>query len=341
MRSIVAGLTLLALAAPAHAAAAPPSRCAPHRQEAVKARSASAVVLVHYADETTVLGCSRASGRRRILLADPRMLPEAFKLRGTRVGYVLFDEDHDELVADDAVHAGRREVLRTLPAGPDRAFVSAFALGPRGAVAWLEGRTDVMSLVLARGGDVTRTLDEGTALYDIGFTARSVTWHHDIEARNAQLAPRDRCPDGTARAGGNALLDVVATPVGAALCVRRTGALSDLAEADPAQVVLAGTWGAAWSGSRLEVLDAQSGARRTLATAGTPGPLVVDAHGSAAWAEVTTQPTPHTVVHADDAAGPRVLWEGDTVVPRLMHDRSEVLFAPAPGAADVTAPLSP
>jgi hypothetical protein len=328
MRSLVLALTLalLAIAAAPAAAGAKPRRlapCAPRKQETIKARSAVAVVLVRWGDPWALIGCSRASGRRRVLASGPddtTSSPAVIRVRGTTVGYVVYRHG---LVVDDAVHRGRRRMVRPVR---DFTAISDFVLGPGGAVAWFEASEMEADLFLARPGDVPRLLDEGSTLYDLAFGARSLTWQHDIATHTVLLAPPDRCP-GTARVGGNALLDVLRTGLGAALCLRSSGAITDLGEADPEAVVLAGTgsWAAAWSGPELLAADGATGERRTLATAGTAGPLTIDEHGSVAWAEVSHAPD-HTIIHADDAAGPRVAWEGDVAVPFLQHDRSVVWF---------------
>ncbi|WP_027008223.1 hypothetical protein [Conexibacter woesei] len=329
MRSIALALTLLALvlagtaqAATATAAAAPKrDRCAPRAGERVEARTATAVALTQAAATLRLIGCARASGRRRVVAPLPAGLPslDTVRMRGTELGYRI--SGHDPVI-DDAVHRVRSRVLRSTR---DYNDVTVFALGPRGAVAWYEGSMVTADVLLSVPGDVTRLLDEGADMTGLAFTGGALTWRHSGHPRRTPLAPRDRCP-ARARVGGNVLVDLLRTPLGTAVCLRASGVVTDLAEAAPRDVVLAGTWAAAWAGSRLLTADAAAGERRTLVTAGTPGPLTVDEHGSVAWAEVTEAPA-HTIVRAIDAAGTRIAWEGDVAVLFLRHDRSTVLFA--------------
>lgn len=336
MRSIALLLLLVALALAAFAVPAgarvrhdaPRAHCAPLKQEQIRGRSARAVVLQSYHDAWTLIGCSRATGRRHVIARSDRSgqpYLHQVRLRGTRVVWSV-GAYASALYAADALRRDARPAL--IRRVPGNAYISDdFMLGPGGTAVWTEVAGGVASLLVAWPGDVTRTLDQGTALYDLRFTARSVRWEHDIDSRRAPLAPHDVCPAGAARAAGNAALDVLRTAVGAAVCVRSTGATVDLGAAAPQTVVLDGTYAAAWNGPRLLVVNAATGAQRTLATSGTAGPLVVDAHGAVAWADVTRSPA-HTTIRADDAEGRHVLWDGDTVIDHLMHDRSEVLFTP-------------
>jgi hypothetical protein len=325
MRSVALAATLVALALAAGAvpagAAPRPHHCAPHRYEEVKGRSAHAVVFLRGYYGWAIFGCDRRTGRRRVITvhAYGSQEPDQVRLHGTTVGWHVAGQD---LMLDDALHAGRRRTLRSTR---DFTSISLFAFGPGGAMAWYEGSNVTADVLLKVPGDVPRLLDEGTELSDLRFTARSLTWRHAVgDRRSVPLAQRDRCPGG--RVGGAALTDVLRTPIGAALCLRRSGAVTDLGQADPHAVVLAGRWAAAWAGSRLLAADAATGERRTLTTAGSGGSVTIDEHGSAAWADVTDAPA-HTVIHAADAAGRRIAWQGDVAVPFLQHSGSTVVFA--------------
>ncbi len=114
-RFVLLTVTLLALGAVAPTGAwaktAHRDRCAPRTHEQVRARSHAAAVLL--SRKQVLIGCSTATGRRRVMeTADgDAAFFEKVSLRGSVVAYVLteasrYADSMSELWRDDALRAG-------------------------------------------------------------------------------------------------------------------------------------------------------------------------------------------------------------------------------------------
>jgi hypothetical protein len=343
MRAIVpfTGLiaaAVLAAAGPASAATAKRDRCAPHKGERVLKRSASAVVLgnLPYASAGRVVGCSRASGRRRTIAGAKDMLLARVLLTGTRVALVQYGSDRSGensavIVADDALHGGRRALVgRRDEAGAPTITFPTVVLAADGRIAWLEPRFATTTLRAWRPGDTVRTLDEGIVLSRVAFGSGTLTWNHGGAPRSAPTAPADRCAL-SGLAGGDAELDLLATPGGTTACSRATGVAAALPGANPARVALDHDWAAAWAGDSILVANPTTSAGRTIPAGGpsnnlalAAGTVALDAGGSVAW--ITATPSAFSTVYVDDGGGTRVVWDGQASIDAIQHDGSTALW---------------
>ena len=327
-RALMLALLVL-LAAPATGGAA--ARCAPRHGERTLARSAEATVLQRYRDVTydgtlystvqTILGCSRSTGRRRVITrkevldTTPGEAVDGVRLAGTRVAYVASfgskDGSHATgLVADDAVHRGRRHDLTQLgrfPFANPGQGIAAWAVGRDGTVAWV-ARGDGDQLVVWRpSDDLLRRFDVG---FDLGgpvtLTGGTVRWRHAGADRVAPLTPPpSRCGGAPARAG-TPEVDLTITGATLTACLRATGQTLTVAGhyASYAMLVdVAGPYVALSGQGAIARLDLTAGGVAETIPARGMAYARVDAAGSLAWVD---QPDAHsTALWVRDAAGTR------------------------------------
>jgi hypothetical protein len=195
-----------AVAATAPAASAA-NRCHHVRGDHVIARSAEAVVVerfsslrtddgARYAGLQHIVGCARATGRRRVITTlesyfSERDVLNGLKLAGTRVAYVV--SSHSKLdttisiAGGDAVHP-RLADRRPFALG-DHA-IPAWAVAEDGTVAWIVGdgvQHDVLRL-RRPDGDL-RTVDAGVGLGAPALTHDALRWRHGAAERALALTP--------------------------------------------------------------------------------------------------------------------------------------------------------
>jgi len=191
-----------------------------------------------------IAGCSRHSGRRRVIDAlqrraddDPTRLV-GLRLAGTRVAYVRGTADSNvdrriTVIADDAVHGGRRHDLGAegwpFDGGAGQAAIGSvpeWTLNADGDVAWIAaGPPDrdygmpAPSLLLWHAGLGVRQVDAKAGLRGLTLAGHVLSWRRNGAPRTLDLAaiPRSACagtwPTGT--------LDVDLR--GPVACLRATG----------------------------------------------------------------------------------------------------------------------
>jgi hypothetical protein len=249
-RSLVAFLaatTLGTASAPTAtaSAAATAGHCRPRAGEHQLARSAQAIVFERMTHRSrpfptqTISGCSRRSGKRRTIDTlqrrglDDRTKLIGLRLAGTRIAYVMVLGGHTTIVADDALHGGRRHDLGAAWAFGDYLTdrVRSWSVDAEGDVAWiasgqeddaneLAARAARQSLVVWRPGLGLRQVDARAVLDGLRLRDGELGWRRDATRRAVDLAavPRSACRPG-ARAGTLAVdfygLDSV--------CLRATG----------------------------------------------------------------------------------------------------------------------
>lgn len=348
LRALAAACALSVLAA-GPAAAAPPDRC-PHRHgERTLARSAQAVVSERSRKETIdgqpyvtfhdVLGCSRASGRRRLIVRDevydvaPGAYSRGVRLAGTRVAYrtdvgsKVVGSGTTTLIADDAVHARRRHVLETVY---EPTAIAAARVAADGSVAWIvTGSGSGDRVRVWREGRGRRTVDEGFAIAGpLTLAAGRIGWRHGETPRTTTLAPPspDRCPSGPTHDGTDAV-DVAGTPGRVVTaCLRATGATLRLPDTSLNDITsIAGPFLAVAGPGTLRRVNLSTGAVDAIAVAGTPD-AVVDPAGSLLWTD--TAITLQTRVWIRDAAGTRLVASSPAPYLSLARDGASVVAQP-------------
>jgi hypothetical protein len=303
-------LTLGLLAPASSKAAGHGDRCAPRAHEQVRARSASSVVLVR--SRRVLVGCSTATGHRRVVATGPTDTSffEMVHLRGTTLAFVRTDPEErsgagQTLVRDNALHGGRRRVL------VGDAAVTDVAVGPDGLVAYITSGPPAFVLQLDRPGGAVLTVDAALRLKGLRFVGDRLRWRHGTTARSTDATPADRCGgrDGTLTLA----LATRSGPDAVTACVRATGASRTLATGPRHVFATAGAWIAALGADDVittaDLADASGTAGASVPAPSADG-LAVAANGTIAW---ITRPAPdgtrQVLVH--DAAGTRTL---DTVL---------------------------
>lgn len=170
----------------------------------------------------TITGCSRRSGHRRTIDVlqrrsddDPTKLV-GLHMAGTRVAYVRgiappgFN-DRMTIIADDAIHGGRRHDLGgSWPFGGGAgingqlAYVDSWAVNAGGDVAWLAvvpldptyGDASP-TLVLWHAGLGRRQIDAKADLRDVKLVGSKLSWQHNGARRALDIAaiPRSACKE--------------------------------------------------------------------------------------------------------------------------------------------------
>jgi hypothetical protein len=382
-RSLVVLLTLLvtAVAAAPATATATTDRCRPGPGEHRLARSAQAVVLERVVQRSgsfprqTIVGCSRRSGHRRTLdtlqrvaapTADPTRLI-GVRLAGTRVAYlkiIIVDgrDPHPVLIADDALHGGRRHDLSSpqdsartsrWPFGSERTAATlsvVWTLDAQGDVAWIatDGKLGVpgaQALGVWRAGLGRRQIDSHAALGDATLHDGVLRWRRNGSPRVVDLKtlPPSRC--GVRAAVGTLDLDFVRAADASALtaCLRSTGQTvsvpgfdypPEATDVDGAYIVMD------FVHVELEYTVFIDVARGTWSEKpGGSRDMVVDANGSRAWltgGEWTWDDTGKVWLPAglwvDDASGLHKAADLDPAIPAgpLLRDGATVTWAGGP-----------
>jgi hypothetical protein len=323
------GLVVLAATPAAASPASAADRCRPRSGEQVLARSAQAVVLQKVVRQSqhfplqTISGCSRRSGKRRTLETLQRRTEAdstrfiGVKLAGTRVAYVMVrdvSEPQLALMADDAVHGGRRHDLGVggwpfvQRAGYGTQTGMAWAVDAQGDVAWIT--TDrgsglipaPQTLGVWRAGLGRRQVDSHALLGGVTLRDGVLRWQRDGTPRQVDLAavPPTRC--GALKATiGTLDVDIVHDHLGdtSTACLRATGRTVsrymedfDVVDANGPYLLLR------WYGKVLSfttVFDLVRGTSEDIE--GAHADTVVDEHGSLAWIA--------DGLWVRDAAGPR------------------------------------
>ena len=307
---------LCALAAPAAPAAV--DHCHRHAGEHVLARSAQAVVFERTVVRSqhfplqTLTGCSRRSGRRRVLdvlqprsLADPTKLI-GLKLAGTRVAYAMVlappgEDVRTTLITEDAVHGGRRHDLGgswPYRGSGDRDLLVSWAVDAEGDVAWLAPEDmnfyrPSRAVIAWRPGLGRRRIDARADLRGLTLHDGRLGWRRNGAARSVDLsAVRRSACRGPMATVGTLDVDLVQAPDGSTLtaCLRATGQTLN-AEADRGTRYYApvidvngpylAVHGARYSRFGWYLVDLVHGSATF--EAGIPQDAVVTAHGSVAW----------------------------------------------------------
>jgi hypothetical protein len=242
-------LLAVALAAPASASAA--DRCRARSGEQVLARSGEAVVLqkiVNWSQHfplQTVTGCSRRSGKRRVLDIIQRRTPDdqtkliGVKLAGTRVAYAMMRGGALTLIVEDAVHGGRRHDLgidgiEAWPFWTQDTFDLAWAVDTQGNVAWLEttrllgrGAYPPQFLGVWRAGLGRRLVDSHAFLSGVTLRDGVLRWLRNGRRRQVDLTSMPASHCGALNAVTGTLdIDLVWDQRADAFtaCLRKTGA---------------------------------------------------------------------------------------------------------------------
>jgi hypothetical protein len=328
-RPVLLGTTaLLALTgiAPVGAIAkpAPHDRCAPRAHEQVRARSSSAVVLL--LRTRVLIGCSAATGQRRVLeTADgDSAFFEKVRLRGTVVAYVLteasrYGDSVTELWREDAVRAGRGWLVER------SSGVDDVAIGPGATIAYITAGAPSDVLRLQRPNGAMIHVDGAMDLSDVSFTGSGrLTWRHGKTTRSADVTPIDHC------GGHSGTLTLALTshtaPDSVTACLRATGATRTFninehystAQSGPwiaiHSAMTAGPWIATHPDDHTIIItNMTSNAGETIPAPGVGFFLAINAGGTVAWTARSDVPgTSQIFVH--DATGTRLLDTNDGVM---------------------------
>ena len=348
-RLLLTTVALLGLSAASAPAASAARHCPRHGSEHAVARSAQAVVFTRMARQSrdfsqqTITGCSRRSGRRRVIATlerrgdhDPTRLV-GLKLAGTRVAYLVVLAPPNEatpqaLVADDAVRGGRRHVMALKwPFDSNPNPVRTWAVDADGEVVWSTAHDPAVEPISARppalyawrpGRGPVRHLDSHADFRDLRVAAGVVRWRHNGAPRVADLrhAERSACPPGPT--AGTLDIDVYGYVT---LCRRSTGRMEDLSRqaSVPELLDVNGSrmvfrWMFRWFQGAY-VVDVADGTGASLGDRTFPTDAVVDDHGSVAWTDSYS-------LWVRDATGIRQI-PGDPGSDTLLRDGSTVTWA--------------
>jgi len=312
-------VTLLTAALGPAGSAAAAEHCQRRAGEHQLAHSAQAVVFERTTKSSqnypvqTITGCSRRSGRRRVIDVlqrrsddDPTKLV-GLRMAGTRVAYVRgvaapSTNNRMTVMADDAIHGGRRHDLGgSWPFDGARrsgelAQVKSWAVNADGDVVWIAvAAVDSTygaappSLVLWHAGLGRRQIDAKADLRNLKLAGRVLSWQHNGAQRSLDIAaiPRSACKEKATV--GTLDVDLDRTTA----CLRATGKsananLPDQSLIEPVDVngpYVLSTW-VAKTHYGLGLIDLINDTTTTYGTT-TYGEYlyeaIVDAHGSVAW----------------------------------------------------------
>jgi hypothetical protein len=308
---VVLAAVLALPAATAHAA----DPC-PHRPgERQLARSAQAVVFERTVTDRrayprqTITGCSRRSGRRRVIDVLQRRTQDeptklvGLRLAGTRVAYVMVFAPpgyyrRTTIMADDAIHGGRRHDLGDrwpldgATNGPLN-HIGWWAVDAAGDVAWLSvpgtaagSPTADPSLGLWRPGLGRRRIDDRADIRAPRLVNGTLRWQRDGKPRTLDLATIPPSACGGKAEAGTLDVDLYGDSSVTGACLRATGRFVAVPEANYASLIEA-------NGPYLIfqwMIHSRSGAflldlvgERATALEPNGSDAVVDQHGSLAW----------------------------------------------------------
>jgi hypothetical protein len=353
----LAAALVIAVASPASAA----DSCRPRPGEHQLARSAQAVVLAQVVRQSqhfpvqTIIGCSRRSGKRRTIdtlhrrtTDDPTRLV-GLRLAGTRVAYVMTTKDEPTIIAEDAIHGGRRHDVGALSLSSDidpTRITSplSWAVDAQGDVAWISGAEPTAPSAFARptlgiwrAGLGRRGVDSHAALDGLTLRDGKVGWRRNGTPHTVDLtavAPSRCGPQqvlaGTLEVDLAQTVDHVPTA-----CLRSTGTTVPITPLYPYAIldingpyVLAGWYHVSWEG--VVVVDLLRGT----ATAADPFDpyhypptddtvsqnAVITDHGSIAWLR-------DSGLWVRDGAGTRKVAEAGAGTGPLYRDGSTVTWS--------------
>jgi hypothetical protein len=311
--------TLLAATLGPVASATAAEHCRHRPGEHQLARSAQAVVFERTMKSSqnypvqTITGCSRRSGRRRVIDVlqrrsddDPTKLV-GLRLAGTRVAYVRgvaapSENKRMTVMADDAIHGGRRHDLGgSWPFDGARrsgelAQVKSWAVNASGDVVWIAVAAldssygaSPPTLVLWHAGLGRREIDAKADLRNLKLADRMLSWQHNGARRSLDIAaiPRSACIEKATVGTLDVDLD------GTTACLRATGKAmnADLPDQNPIDPVdingpyILSTW-VAKTHYGLGLINLVNDSTTTYGTT-TYGEYlyeaIVDPHGSVAW----------------------------------------------------------
>jgi hypothetical protein len=226
-RHLLIAALVAATLGPAASSAAGAEHCQRRAGEHQLARSAQAVVFERTVRSSqlypvqTITGCSRRSGRRRVIDVlqrrsdgDPTKLV-GLRMAGTRVAYVrgIAPQGWDArmtIITDDAIHGGRRHDLGgSWPfAGARRsgelAQVQSWAVNADGDVVWIAVAAidstygaSPPTLVLWHAGLGRREIDAKAGLRNLKLAGSVLSWQHNGARRSLDIAaiPRSACKE--------------------------------------------------------------------------------------------------------------------------------------------------
>jgi hypothetical protein len=298
-------------------------RCAPRAHEQVRARSSSAVVLLRRA--RVLIGCSTATGRRRVMETadgDATYL-EQVRLRGTVVAYVLteasrYADSVTELWREDAVRAGRGWLVER------SSGVDDVAIGPGATIAYITAGAPSEVLRLQRANGTMLHVDGAMDLSDVSFTGSGrLAWRHDKTTQSADVTPVDHC------GGHSGTLTLALTshtaPDSVTACLRATGATRTFNTNQHHSTAVSGPWSFIHSamtsgpwiathpdGNTIITTNMASNAGETIPAPGV-GLLAINANGTVAWTSPSAVPgTRQVFVH--DATGTRLVDAADGIM---------------------------
>jgi hypothetical protein len=200
-------LLTLAITAAAVSAASAADRCRPRTNEHALARSTQAVVLERIVKQSqhfplqTIIGCSRRSGHRRTIdtlhrrTADDPTKLVGLRLAGTRVAYVM--ADGPTIIAEDAIHGGRRHDVGANPSPMDPTRLElplSWAVDAQGDVAWITGADPTAppaaqrpTLGIWRAGLGRRGVDSHAYLDGLTLDDGKLGWRRNGTPHNVDL----------------------------------------------------------------------------------------------------------------------------------------------------------
>lgn len=305
--------TLLAVALGPAASSASAAHCRHRPGEHQLARSAQAVVFERTVKSSqnypvqTITGCSRRSGRRRVIDVLQRRSDDdstklvGLHLAGTRVAYVrgIAPPNGDQrmtIIADDAIHGGRRHDL-----GGSWPFdgvwrqgglprVASWAVNADGDVAWIAVDwpdptygAGPPTLLLWHAGLGRRQIDAKADVRDLKLAGSKLSWRHNGARRSLDIATIRRSACKERATIGTLEVDLS----WATACLRNTGRSTTvrLPYDDPivpvdinGPYVLVNWVAREHAGSvMIDLVNGTSTDHDSMSEA------VVDAHGSMAW----------------------------------------------------------
>lgn len=322
MRTALVAIALAGVLLVPATASARDTRCKPRPDEVVKARSAQAVVLD--ANGIRIIGCSRASGRRRTITRLRSSMEYGrfanIRLAGTRVAWLRDEADRNgpaihTIFVDDAVRSGRRRRAAGVPSWVGwtgtRQDVAELAVSARGAVAWAVVEERQAQLFLSEHTSDVRRLDRGFALNHLRMSGAALSWRH-AGAEMAQPLPLPASACGPRMTVGTATLDLWIGPEAVTVCRRADGRNATVAvtsaevDLDGSRALIADVEPGDYDHGHLTLLDLDAQTQRRIDPPARPSSPIVTSSGLA-WTVIAPRWDEPTQVWVEDHAGPRVV----------------------------------
>lgn len=303
------------------ASASATDHCRARSGEATKAKSDRAVLL--YAKRTgRLIGCSRYTGRRRVLeTLSPRssLTFSSIQLSGTRAGWVARDYDRsqgttEEIFVEDALRPNGPRKIAGPQWTPSYGTVTSLAVSARGAVAWIVaspvGDSVQRSLFLSEHAGDVRRIDRGFALRMAQLSLGMLRWRHGMQPMQ-QRVPLLPSACGARMNTGTQELDVYVLPKAVTICRRSDGRNATIDVSEPAAVDLNGTQALISSAEpedrshgHLTLVDLGAATQRTIPTGTWPYSPVITPAGPA-WVESSNHAGASSEIWIEDAGGKR------------------------------------